>query len=239
MINFFNSKIITKKENYVCIKIKNEMNSISGIALTMGNTLRRLLLNNIMGTKITALELKDLDYNSFLINGLKEDLFEVLTNVKKVTLRAKNISKTKAFLNIKGPGIVTVSDIQFSKNIFVINPKQYLFTILNDNSININFDIEQGFGYKFNDETEKSKGSLNHKNFIDANFSPVIKVNYKTTIEESDTIKNKFVEALFLEIWTDGSITPLRAFAESCKIGSVLFSEFLTVHKKLCLQEYC
>src|SRR5690606_11703624 len=142
----------------------------------------------------------------------------------------KNLNKTVASLNIKGPGIITAWDIQFSKNIFIINPKQYLFTILNDKSINLNFDVEQGFGYKFNDELEKPEYGLKHKNFIDANFSPVIKVNYKTTIEESDIIKNKFVEALFLEIWTDGSITPLRAFAESCKVGSALFSEFLTEH---------
>src|SRR3546814_4254363 len=100
------------------------------------------------------------DLDSFLINGLKEDLFEVLANVKNVTLRAKNLIKTDAFLNVKGPGIITASDIQFSKNIFVINPKQYLFTILNDNSININFEVEQGFGYKFNDELKESKNDL-------------------------------------------------------------------------------
>src|SRR3546814_9241136 len=89
-LNFFNSKIITKKENYVCIKIKNEMNGLPGIALTMGNTLRRLLLNNIIGTKITSLEIRDSVSDSFLINGLKEDLFEVLANVKNVTLDRKS-----------------------------------------------------------------------------------------------------------------------------------------------------
>src|SRR3546814_12430431 len=97
------------------------MNGLPGIALTMGNTLRRLLLNNIIGTKITSLEIRDSVSDSFLINGLKEDLFEVLANVKNVTLRAKNLIKKDAFLNVKGTGQITASDIKLSKNIFLIN----------------------------------------------------------------------------------------------------------------------
>lgn len=228
--NFNNNltyKIIKKTENFICLKIKNNLSSLSGLSLTVGNTIRRILLNNILGTSITYFNIKQPKNYKFIIDGLKEDFFEFKSNFKKIILKSNKIAYSKAKLNIKGPAIVTASDINFNNNITLINPTQYLFTITSNITINIDFFIEQGFGYKF--YNEKKNIILDNENleFIDTNFSPVLKVNYKTTIENSTSEDFKLNEVLFLEIWTNGSITPLRSFLEACKIASTLFSSLL------------
>lgn len=220
-----NYKILNKTNNFALLKIKNETNSSSGLALTLSNTLRRVLLNNIAGTAITSITINNLKSITMFSDNFKEDLLEIFSNVKELSLRSTNLGRENAYLKIQGPAIVTAADIALPKNLIVVDPKQYLFTIVTDVQIDIEFGVEQGFGYKlYNENYEIVR---DNKYLIDANFTPIKKVNYKIILEDSELNPGTLVETIFLEIWTNGSISPLRAFLEACKTTSLLFSSFL------------
>lgn len=220
-----NYKILNKTNNFALLKIKNETNSSSGLALTLSNTLRRVLLNNIAGTAITSITINNIKSTTMFSDNFKEDLLEIFSNVKELALRSTNLGCENAYLKIQGPAIVTAADIALPKNLIVVDPKQYLFTIVTDAEIDIEFGIEQGFGYKlYNENYEIVR---DNKYLIDANFTPIKKVNYKIILEDSELNPGTLVETIFLEIWTNGSISPLRAFLEACKTTSLLFSSFL------------
>lgn len=220
-----NYKILNKTNNFALLKIKNETNSSSGLALTLSNTLRRVLLNNIAGTAITSITINNIKSTTMFSDNFKEDLLEIFSNVKELALRSTILGRENAYLKIQGPAIVTAADIALPKNLIVVDPKQYLFTIVTDAEIDIEFGIEQGFGYKlYNENYEIVR---DNKYLIDANFTPIKKVNYKIILEDSELNPGTLVETIFLEIWTNGSISPLRAFLEACKTTSLLFSSFL------------
>lgn len=227
ILSKINYKILNKTNNFILLKIKHEMNNSSGIAITIGNTIRRVLLNNIMGTAVTTLTIKDPVSTSLFTENFKEDLFEIFANVKELSLRSNKINKTTVCLNMQGPAVVTASDLIVPETLTVVNPHHYLFTIVKDISVNIEFQVEQGFGYKLYNENYETLELSNNKFLLDANFTPIKKVNYKVILEESDLDPKNLVETLFLEIWTNGSISPLRAFFEACKTTSLLFSSFL------------
>lgn len=222
-----NYKILNKTNNFILLKIKHEINNSSGLAITTGNTLRRIMLNNIMGTAVTSLLISSPVSTDLFSENFKEDLFEIFANIKELSLRSTKTNNSCAYLNIQGPAVVTASDLILPENITVTNPHHYLFTVVKDIQVNMEFQIEQGFGYKLYNENYEALCLKDNKFLIDANFAPVKKVNYKVVLEESDVKPGTLVETLFLEIWTNGSISPLRAFFEACKTISLLFSNFL------------
>lgn len=222
-----NYKILNKTNNFILLKIKHEMNNSSGLAITVGNALRRIMLNNIMGTAVTSLIISSPASTDLFSENFKEDLFEIFANIKELSLRSNKLKKSCAYLNIQGPAVVTASDLILPEHITVANPHHYLFTIVKDMQINMEFQLEQGFGYKLYNENYEALSLKDNKFLIDANFAPVKKVNYKVVLEESEVKPGTLVETLFLEIWTNGSISPLRAFFEACKTISLLFSTFL------------
>ncbi len=222
-----NYKILNKTTNFTLLKIKYEMNNSSGLAITMGNTLRRIMLNNVMGTAVTSLTVNTPVSTALFSGNFKEDLFEIIANIKDLSLRSNKINNSIAYLNVQGPAVITASDLMLPEGLTVINPHHYLFTIMKDVSINLEFQIEQGFGYKLYNENFEALSIKDNKFLIDANFTPVKKVNYKVILEDSEVNPGTLVETLFLEIWTNGSISPLRAFFEACKTTSLIFSTFL------------
>lgn len=222
-----NYKVLKKTNNYLLLKIKNEINSSSGLSITIGNTLRRVLLNNTIGTAITSVSFNNPKSVMMYSESFKEDLIEIFANLKQLSLRSNKVEVTQAFLKVQGPAIVTSSDLILSKNITIVDPHQYLFTIVNDIYVDMEFEIEQGFGYKLYNENYEALSIKDNKFLIDANFNPIKKVNYKVILEDSELNPGTLVETLFLEIWTNGSLSPLRAFIEACKTTSLVFSSFL------------
>lgn len=222
-------KIICLKNNILKNNINYSQYCIkslpAGFGLTIGNIFRRVILSNILGTAITGIKINSLDLTTFKINGLLEDFFELALNIKKIILKTKIIKKTQIKLNLKGPRIISAGDLNLPKYIEIINPNQYLFTITNNLNLEIEFIIENGFGYKLADEALIDSNLINFK-AIDASFSPVIKFNYKIALEENINNSN-LKETLYFEIWTNGSITTKRALAETCKILIKIFSSFL------------
>jgi DNA-directed RNA polymerase subunit alpha len=223
----FEYKIIKSNENFAALRITNNYITLPGLAITIGNSLRRILLSGLMGTSIVQFIVNKPENDLLFLESVREDFFEINNNIKKIVLRSSNVGTCNAKLLIKGPALVTAGNLIVPENITIVNPKQYLFTIVNDKIFDLSFKIEQGFGYKFYNEHYSNFDENLASKTIDANFSPVIKVNYKVLLEESSVFPNKMIENLILEIWTNGSITPIRAFLEANKILSSIYASLV------------
>jgi DNA-directed RNA polymerase subunit alpha len=219
----------------------------AGQGITLGNAIRRTLLSDLTSYAITGVRVNDLKHEFSIIEGLREDILEILLNLKEIVFKSffisrediKNI-KFKGFLNVKGPVVVTAGMFQLPKDCLkIINPNQYICTIVNNSEFYLEIDIEKGKGYKLTEETrrknlqEKFVGVKPTTLLVDALFMPVRKVNYKIKLIH-DTQGN-IKESLNLEIITNGSITPKRSLYEAIKILMNIFyplflnANFLTV----------
>ncbi len=224
--------IDTEKNHYGCFIIEPLE---TGQGITLGNALRRTLLSDLTGFAITGVRINDLKHEFSIVEGLREDILEVLLNLKEIifkssfNLKEKNIPiKTKGFLQIKGPIIVTAGMFKLPKNYFkILNPNQYICTIVDNSELYIEIDIENGKGYKLTDEIRKieKEQKFSHTKpstlLIDAIFMPIKRVNYK--IKMIHDSKGNIKESLSLEVWTNGSISPRRSIQESLKILVKLF----------------
>lgn len=182
-----------------------------GQALTLGNTLRRVLLANIEGTAITAIKIPGCSNEFSLIPYIREDILEILLNLKEIILSATEKKIISGKIQVKGPGIITANCIEFDKDVKIINPNQYIATISDTRLIEFDIIAECGIGYRLVDDNKKNETSNFLK--IDAIFMPVINANY--IINELAQSSNEKIESLRLEITTNGSITPEKALAKA------------------------
>nr|YP_009545408.1 RNA polymerase alpha subunit [Mallomonas splendens]AYO28562.1 RNA polymerase alpha subunit [Mallomonas splendens] len=238
------------KSHYGCFVIEPLE---AGQGITLGNALRRTLLSDLTGFSIVGVRINNLKHEFASIPGLREDILEILLNLKEIIFKTsfsynQNIflPSLKGFLQVKGPRILTASMFQLPRNILkIVNPNQYIGTLVDTSELYIEIDIENGKGYKLSEEKQwkreedfilrnSKKGSTL---FIDALFMPIRRVNYKTKLIH-DT-KGNIKESLILEIWTNGSLTPKRSLQEALKILINLFyplfltPNFLSLSSKL------
>ena len=230
---------LDKEKNYFGSFIIEPLETGQGI--TLGNALRRTLLSDLTGFSITGLRINDLKHEFSTIEGVREDILEIMLNFKDVIFKSTFISKDKpyelnqkGYLNVKGPVIVTAGMLKLPRYLLkVINPQQYICTIVDDSELYIEVDIEKGKGYRLAEENRKNKFEKKVNStqpstlFIDSIFMPIKKVNYKIKLIHDS--KGNIKESLILEIKTNGSITPKRSLNEALKILMNLFySLFVT-----------
>jgi len=194
-----------------------------GQALTIGNLIRRVLLNDLGGMSITGIKFSE-NYHEFsIIPGVREDILEILLNLKGIVF--KSLTKDCKFVTLKinGPTIITASCINLPLDLQIINPHHYIATVVDPVSIEIEFKIEYGTGYKLADRTN----SITDDEFLemDATFMPIQKVNFevKNIYEKSELIQ----EELFLDIWSNGSIVPKDSLLLASRFIIDLFSSFV------------
>lgn len=212
-----------------------------GNGINIANIIRRILLTNITNFSITGIRINNLKHEFSNIEGLREDCLEILLNIKEIILKSNFLNlikknnlnlKYKGFLNVKGPLIITAGMFILPKNILkIINPNQYIGTIINSSELYIEIDIENNIGYKLSEDLEYENNNI--KNlllkpntlYINTNFNPIKNVNYKIKLiyDSQGYIK----ESLHLEIITNASITPIRSFQESIKYILNLFNLLL------------
>jgi DNA-directed RNA polymerase subunit alpha len=183
-----------------------------GQGLTIGNALRRVLLSNIEGTAITGIKIPNVSHEFSIINGVREDILEIILNIKQIVLKTSEKSPIFGKIRLQGPGVITAKCFEFNSKVFIINPNQYIATIATNTLVEFECIGERGIGYKFENENEpKSSDFIN----VDAIFMPVIKVNYE--LNNTYISYNQTVESLNLEIITNGSITPEKALSDACE----------------------
>ena len=187
----------------------------SGYGQTLGNSLRRVLLSSIEGGAITAFRIDGIRHEFTAIDGIKEDVVEIMLNIKSIAAKCHSDDPVEVSLVKKG-GIVTAGDIKTTADIEIINPDQLIATIDDAKTeLKIDFVIESGRGYQ---TIEESSVRRLHSDMIalDAVFSPVRRVRY--TVEKTRVGDNVDLDKLTMTVDTDGSITPSDALEQASAI---------------------
>jgi len=191
-----------------------------GQSTTIGNALRRALLSNLNGLAIVGVRINGINHEFSTIPNVKEDVIDILLNLKQVVLTGNITEPTVARLRANGEGIITASGIELPENISLVEPFQYITTLTGNTNLEMEFLIDKGQGYSISSKSETNipEGFL----AIDAVFMPVKKVNF--FIETSRSNSSSELESLYLEIWTNGSITPAEALSSSAEMLEFTFS---------------
>ena len=197
------------------------INSLAlGQGITIGNLLRRVLLSEIGGFAITAVRIAGITHEFSTLPGVREDILELLLNLKGIVLKYETKETEFGRLKIKGPAIITANLIELPPNLEIVNSNHYIATISDSNFLEIEFKFEYGVGYKLASQNfyEKSNDFLE----MDAIFMPVQKVDFK--IENVYNERNEVTERLILEIWTNGSTSPATTIITASQMIVDLFN---------------
>lgn len=187
-----------------------------GYGHTLGNSLRRLLLSSIEGTAVTAARIKNVLHEFSTLKGVKEDVLEILFNLKKLRFKVYSPGPEILFLKAnKKNGAVYGKDIQVNNNVEVVNPDQLIATLDSDAELEMEIEVSRGRGY-LPAEKQKRENLPLGTILLDASFSPVKKVHYE--VENARVGHITDYDRLVLEIWTDGTIKPQDALAYAAKI---------------------
>ncbi len=186
-----------------------------GFGITIGNSLRRILLSSLQGTAITAIKVKGVLHEFSTIPGVREDVTDIVLNLKEVRLRLNDGLQGSARIESKGDGVVTAKDIVASPFVEVLNPDQHIATLSKEGRLDVDLTLKLGRGYvpaERNKDEDAPVGTIP----IDAIFSPVRKVNYN--VSNARVGQRTDYEKLTIELWTDGSVRPDDAIAYAARI---------------------
>lgn len=187
-----------------------------GYGNTLGNSLRRVLLSSINGAAIVAFKIDGVSHEFTSIEGVKEDVVDIMLNLKNVKFKAHTDSPVELRLEKTGTGIITAKDIKANAEMEVVNPDQIIATIDDDKTkIAMDIVVESGHGYKTIEEASEDRI---HSDMIavDAIFTPVLRVRYKVDNTRVGQVSN--LDRLDLTIETDGSLSPREAFEQASAI---------------------
>ena len=194
-----------------------------GYGLTMGNSLRRVLLTSLTGTAVTSVKIDGVKHQFSSLSGMKEDIVELVLNLKKVRFVGTTDKAVKATIDVSKVGEFTASEIKISGGLKIANPDLVLGTLNKGVKFSAELTVESGVGYSVAEERPSETIGLIP---VDASFSPVKRVSYK--VEETRVGRLTNYDKLTLEIWTDGTLTPAEAFSESAKILVSYFGQIVT-----------
>lgn len=188
----------------------------AGYGNTLGNSLRRVLLSSIRGAAIVSFRIEGATHEFTTVKGVKEDVVDIMLNLKNVRLIAHTDEPVELRLEKKGAGVVTAADIKTTADVEVVNPDQVIATIDDPKgSVTIDLVVEAGRGYRTIEESSDSRLHSDHI-ALDAVFSPVLRVRYK--VDGTRVGQETNLDKLVLIVETDGSITPREAFEEAAAI---------------------
>jgi DNA-directed RNA polymerase subunit alpha len=200
-----------------------------GQGTTVGNALRRILLSNLEGTAVTAVRIAGVNHEFATIPGVREDVMEILLNMKEVSLRSYSPHRQIGRLTVPGPAVVTTGHFDLPSEVEVVHPEQYIATLSPGTTLEMEFHIEKGKGYHSVDRTrdELSVDFLK----IDPVFMPIRRVNYRVDqIRVGDNLEKDRLE---MEIWTNGSLTAQEAMSQAASILVSLFEPLKDISLEL------
>lgn len=186
----------------------------SGYGITIGNTLRRVLLSSLEGVAVTSIRVTDVPHEFSNIPGVREDVLQLMLNIKRLRLILHDGDSARLRLEVQGEGVVTAADIIAPAEAEIVNPELYLFTVDDDKAhLEIEMNAQAGRGYSPSDERGRLPiGELP----TDAIFSPVRRVNFE--IGRARVGQDTSFDSLMIEIWTDGTVKPEEALSKSAQI---------------------
>lgn len=188
-----------------------------GFGHTLGNALRRILLSSMSGCAIVEVEIDGVEHEYSTIEGIQEDVMEILLNLKGVAVVMEGRDETTVTLKAQGPGVVTAADIQCDSHLEVVNPEHVIATITGKKSLNMELRIVRGRGYqpsdaRVSDDENRTIGRLQ----LDASFSPIFKVSY--SVDNARVENRTDLDKLVLELETNGTIDPEESIRRAATI---------------------
>ena len=194
-----------------------------GQGITIGNQLRRVLLGDLGGVAISAVRIAGISHEFSTIPGVREDILEILLNLKELVFKSKTQNVQFGRLKVQGPAVITADLIQLPPDLEVINPNHYIATISTSNILEIEFKFEYGTGYKL--ASQNFLEETNNYLQLDTIFMPVQTVDFK--IENVYDTTNNITERILIDIGTNGSISPKEALKSASQIIINLFTSLI------------
>jgi DNA-directed RNA polymerase subunit alpha len=198
-----------------------------GFGITIGNSLRRILLSSLQGAAIVSVVFEDVVHEFSTISDVLEDTTDIILNLKEIKLKLIDVEEAVIRISREEEGVVTASDMETDGLVEILNPEQYIATVNKKAKLNMEMVVKMGKGYV---PGEKSKNQLINIIPIDAIFSPIQKVNYVVTNARVEQITD--YDKLTLEIWTDGSVSPEDAVAYGAKILKEQMTTFINFEEE-------
>ena len=188
-----------------------------GYGTTLGNSLRRVLIASLQGAAITSMQIDGVLHEFSTVEGVTEDVTQIILNLKKVSLKLDSEDQKNLELDVKGPAEVTASDIQGDNEVTILNPDLHIATVADGAELHIKLTADKGRGYlSANDNKARMDDLAIGVLPIDSIYTPIERVNY--TVENARVGQRNDYDKLTLDVWTDGSLTPTEAVSLGAKI---------------------
>lgn len=194
-----------------------------GYGTTLGNSLRRVLLSSLPGTAVTSIRINGVQHEFSTIPGVKEDVTEIVLNVKSIIARLHSEGAKTVYIEAVGEGVVTAGDIKTDAEVEILNPEQPIATLEPDGALSMELTFDHGRGYVSADKNKNPQTAIGTIP-VDSIYTPVLKVNY--SVENTRVGNQTDFDKLTIEVWTDKTITARDAVSLGAKILSDLFTLF-------------
>lgn len=204
-----------------------------GFGTTLGNALRRVLLSSLEGAAVTGLRVGGVYHEFTSIDGVKEDVLDIVLNIKKLRFRVYGDGPRTVHIKVQGHKAVTGADVQTDASVEVMNQDQYIATVDNGATLDMEMYVKKGKGYVLA-ENNKEEGAPIDVLPVDAVFSPIRKVNFR--IEKARVGRATDYDRMVMEVWTDGTITPEAAVSDAASILMDHLDLFIFVEREDDLQ---
>ena len=186
-----------------------------GYGTTLGNSLRRVLLSSLPGTAVTSIRINGVQHEFSTIPGVKEDVTEIVLNVKSIIARLHSEGAKTVYIEAVGEGVVTAGDIKTDAEVEVLNPEQPMATLEPDGALSMELTFDHGRGYVSADKNKNPQTAIGTIP-VDSIYTPVLKVNY--SVENTRVGNQTDYDKLTIEVWTDNTITARDAVSLGAKI---------------------
>lgn len=225
-------KIVEKNGNRALFEISS---LYPGYGVTMGNSMRRVLLSSLYGAAVTKVKIDGVKHEFSVLTGVLEDVMVILQNLKNLRFRVFSEEPQKVVLDVKGEKEVKGSDLKAPSQLEIVTPDVHIATITNPKtSLSMEMEVSTGVGYSPLEDRKEDKLEIGQM-LIDAIFTPVRKVNFR--VENMRVGKRTDFDRLFLDIETDGTVTPEDAFSEAANILMKHFSLFAEKEEEIVLED--
>ena len=205
-----------------------------GYGITLGNSLRRILLSSLPGAAVTTIKIDNVPHEFSTLPGVVEDVTEIILNIKAVALKLNVPGPKTVVLNASRKGEVTAADIVHDDDVVVLNPEQYICTLNGESDLTIEMTVGHGIGWRPADQNKDHNAPIGIIP-IDSIFTPVKKVNY---IVDNTRVGNVTdYDRLTLEVWTNGGVSPEEAISQSARILTDQLSLFVNLNTDNAVQE--
>ncbi|MCW8874315.1 MAG: DNA-directed RNA polymerase subunit alpha [Gammaproteobacteria bacterium] len=203
-----------------------------GFGHTLGNALRRILLSSMPGCAVTSVEIDGVLHEYSSIEGVQEDVIDIILNLKGLALKMHNRDEATLTLSKKGPGVVTAADITLDHDVEIINPDHVIANLTKSGELNMSLKLAMGRGYEpATVRTESEEGSRPIGNLqLDASFSPVRRVAY--SVERARVEQRTDLDKLIIDIETNGTIDPEEAIRRAATVLQDQLSVFVDLKGK-------